>query len=353
MSKAKKTDDKPDSVPEEEPQQEEQTETEEANAEALAQTADEFGGSKLLAIYGENNASFVHRYGEKILRIEHEGLNEDKVWDIIWKLPDEMQDPISDIMQRMNPDRKGILSSNTQPEFTELRLFQGTGADPNRPETAIPGQFYMSSKENVGKEFIGAVLAIWEGRTMWGARDGENAVRMPVCTSMDRHKGSHYGDCDTCPNRPWKDGKPNECANDVMAFMLAQNLKDIVLVRFQRTSEPAGRQLMKFVKRGKVPWARWFSIKSEERKSSQDKSRRWYVMQVEPVEGETVDSKLHPFCDAMCTLAERDFIYSGIARIYRQAARAMEDFDDEDVPGMTTDSDDEGYGSMEDMPEDM
>ena len=77
------------------------------------------------------------------------------------------------------------------------------------------------------------------------------------------------------------------------------------------------------------------------------------VLQARPVEGETVDSKLHPFCDAMCTLAERDFIYSGIARIYRQAARAMEDFDDEDVPGMTTDSDDEGYGSMEDMPEDM
>lgn len=308
---------------------------------------DAYGDSTLLKVLGENNDMFVARYGEKVLRIEAEKLEDDAIWKIIWDLEDEMQDPLSDIMQRMNTNRKGILSSNNQPEFTELRLFQGTGADPNRPETSIPGQYYLSSNDNVGEKFEGTVLAIWEGRTMWGDRDGDTATRMPVCTSMDREKGSHYGDCANCPFRPWKDNKPNDCANDVMAFMLTKDLKDIVLVRFQRTSEPAGRQLMKLVKRSKVPWQRWFSIMSEKRTSSTDKSRRWYVMQVQVSDGDAVVPKeLHPFCDAMCTSAERDYIYSGLSRIYSQAQRVMADT----TPGMgeTEDGTSEDNTSNED-----
>jgi hypothetical protein len=138
-----------------------------------------------------------------------------------------------------------------------------------------------------------------------------------------------------------------------MAFMLMKNLKDIVLVRFQRTSEPAGRQLMKFVRRGRMPWLRWFSITSEQRTSQTDKSRRWFVMQVQPVEGEKVPKELHDFCDAMCVLAERDYIYSGIARIYRQADRVMQDAEDEGLPGMSDESSNTDYGSMEDAPDDM
>jgi hypothetical protein len=136
-----------------------------------------------------------------------------------------------------------------------------------------------------------------------------------------------------------------------MAFMLMKDLKDIVLVRFQRTSEPAGRQLMKLVKRGRVPWVRWFSITSEQRTAANDKSRRWYVMQVQPIEEEKVPKALHPFCDAMCSAAERDFIYSGIARTYKQAQRVMEDVLEEGQPGMS--AEDADYGNMEDAPDDM
>lgn len=317
--------------------------------------SDAFGNSALLKLLGENNDLFMRQYGEKIIRIDNENFDEDKIWKIIWALPDEMQDPLSDIMQRMNTERKGILSSNSQPEFLELRLFQGTGADPNRPETAIPGQFYLSSKENVGAVFSGTVLTIWEGSTMWGDREGDSAVRMPVCTSMDRKRGSRYGECASCPYRPWKDNRPNDCNNDVMAFMLSKDLKDIVLVRFQRTSEPAGRQLMKLIKRSKVPWQRWFNITSEKRTSSQDKSRRWYVMQVQVAEGDDkiVNPELHPFCDAMCTSAERDFLYSGIARIYRQAQRVMDDEDD--GPAMTDEpsDSDKDLTTMDNAPDDM
>jgi len=334
------------------PNQEEPTqEAADASEETSEETAiEKFGDSKLLALLGEGNEEFVKEHGAQVLRIEKEMPDPDKLDDIIFSLPDEMADPISNIMQRMNPQRKGIVSSSSQPEFTELRLFQGPGADPNRPDNAIPGQFYLSSKENVGPVFEGTVLAIWEGRTMWGDRSDDGAPRMPICTSMDRKRGSHYGNCESCPNRPWKDNKPQKCANDVVAFMLMKDLKDIVLVRFQRTSEPAGRQLMKLVKRGRMPWLRWYSIDTESRTSQNDKSIRWFVMQVKPIEEEKVPKELHPFCDAMCTAAERDYIYSGIARIYKQAQRVMEDAMDDGQPGMS--DEDVDYGSMEDAPDD-
>jgi hypothetical protein len=345
---------KQDKTPEETPTTSETTEdTAEEKEETAIEKAGATTGVALLDTLSGGNEEFIKNHGAAVLRIAEDLPDGDKLDDIIFNLPEEYADPISNIMQRMNPNRKGIVSSSKQPEFTELRLFQGTGADPNRPENAIPGQFYLSSKENVGPAFEGTVLAIWEGRTMWGDRSDEGGPRMPVCQSMDRIKGSHYGNCDSCPNRPWKDNKPQKCANDVMAFMMMKDLRDIVLVRFQRTSEPAGRQLMKLVKRGRVPWTRWFSITAEARTSQNDKSIRWFVMQVQPLEGEEakVPKELHPFCDAMCSGAEKDFIYSGIARIYAQAKRVMEDIIDDGEPGMS--DDDADYGSMEDAPDDV
>lgn len=347
MSKTKKE------TPNNEETNQEATEATENNAEGTEEgVAIEKYGSPLLALLADGNDEFVQLHGAQVLRIEKETSDPDKLDDIIFNLPDEMAEPISNIMQRMNPQRKGILSSNTQPEFTELRLFQGPGADPNRPDNAIPGQFYLSSKENVGPKFQGTVLAIWEGRTMWADRSDDGTPRMPLCSSMDRVKGSLYGNCETCPNRPWKDNKVQKCANDVMAFMLMKDLRDIVLVRFQRTSEPAGRQLMKLVRRGRVPWLRWYTITTESRTSQNDKSIRWFVMQVQPVEEEKVPKELHPFCDAMCSAAERDYIYAGISRIYKRAESVLQEIQNADgKPGM--DDGDTDYGSMDDAPDDV
>ncbi len=326
---------------------ESQNKTNDTKIEPVAPIKD----NSLMAVLGTNEV-FVKEHGAALLRIEEETPTTDKLDDIMFALPDELADPISNIMQRMNPNRKGIVSSNTQPDYTELRLFQGTGADPNRPDNSIPGQFYLSSKEVVGPEFFGTVLAIWEGRTMWGDRSDDGAPRMPICTSMDRNRGSNFGDCSTCPNRPWRDNQPQKCANDVVAFMLMKDLKDIVLVRFQRTSEPAGRQLMKLVKRGSAPWMRWFKFTTESRTSQNDKSIRWFVMQVQPVENEKVQKELHPFCDAMCNAAERTFIYPGIAKIYAQAQQALEDAEDDAQPGMD-EGDASSYNSMGDAPDDV
>jgi hypothetical protein len=308
-----------------------------SNLPALAQTID-------------STDLFVERYLKRIKAVEKDLPGKTTMRDILGALPDEHQEAIAAIMRRMSSEKKGVYSADDRPDYTELRLYQGTGADPNRPDSAVPGTFYLTSKENVGKVFEGTVIAIWQGRTMWPDRDSGSSSRMPVCVSMDRKLGARFGACKDCPNLPFRDGKSTQCSDDVVAFMLTKDLQDIVIVRFSRTSEPAGRQLMRFVKKGMVPWEKWYRITADEHKNKES-GFRWFTLEVNILENEDgkvdyVDDSLYDFCEAMCTNAEASFILPGLGRIYSQAEEARRDAEDEDdgppvmKPGETPDYDD-------------
>jgi hypothetical protein len=296
---------------------------------------------------------FLDRYMSRIEAVEKDIPDKPAMRAILKALPDEQQEAVAAIMRRMATDKKGIYSSNDRPDYTELRLYQGTGADSNRPETAIPGQFYLTTKENVGKVFEGTVVAIWEGRTMWPDRSGGETSKMPVCISMDRRMGSRFGNCKDCPNLPWRDGKKDQlCSDDVIAFMLPKDLSDIVLVRFSRTSEPAGRQLMRFAKKGGtfgLPWERWYRITSAEHKDT-ERSFRWFTLETNVNADENVPDDLNDFCEAMCTSAEVAYILPGLARIYQQAEEARVNSDE--TPSTETKSEDTpNYDDMEETPD--
>jgi len=141
---------------------------------------------------------------------------------------------------------------------------------------------------------------------------------------MDREVGSKYGACETCPQRPWRDGEKTNCNDDVVAFMLPQDMDDIILVRFSRTSEAAGRQLSKYASKDLVPWQRFFQITASERQGSGGSKIKWYVMKVEPLE-EKVPPSLMEFCAALCAMAEHDFILPGLGRIYNDATSVEDD----------------------------
>jgi len=317
--------------------------------------------TSLAATLGYNNELFMERYAKDVERVASALPTSHDLQKVLDDLPDEMADGISEIIRRASGKRKGVYDADGRPDFPELRIYHGTGNDPNRPENQIPGHYYLTTKENVGPEFEGTVVALWAGRTMWGDADAGDSVRMPICNSMDRKMGSTYGECESCPHRPWKDGQKQKCANDVVAFMLSKNLEDIVLVRFQKTSEPAGKQLLKFVKRSTDNWAKWYRITAEAKTNTADRNRRWYVMVVEPEE-ELVPEELHPFCDLMCSMLEYTHVIPGIASVYRQAKEALDDNggpknegDGGGSAGLITEDDAKGgpdYGDMGDAPDD-
>jgi len=313
-----------------------------------------------LAPLEDSHPLFLTKYKEDLTRVSQTLPSPVELQKILQALPEDIQGNVSDIIKKTSGKKRGVYTDDNRPDFPELRLFHGSGNDPNRPENMVPGHFYLNTKENVGQEFVGAVLAIWEGRTMWGDRDSGDASGMPICQSMNRSVGSTYGTCQSCPHRPWRDGEKQKCSDDVVAFMLTKDLTELVLVRFSKTSEPAGRRLLRMAKRDIELWSKWYSITSDSRTSKQDKNWRWYVMQVEPAEGDDnlVQEEVYPFCEAMCTLLEASIILPKMADTYNSARKVLdgeEEIEEEeegggDVKPLQGEGDD--YGDMPEAPED-
>lgn len=258
---------------------------------------------------------FVERYGKQLVRIEKENVTAELVDETLWKLPEEIQDKLFALVSKMNPQKKGVVAAGSVTEFLEARVNQGTGNDPNRPEDSIPGHFYLSSSEKMGKEFLATPILLWEGCQKWEKRDANDPKpAIPECTSHDRIVGDKYGHCEKCLYLPWRDNKPNECSNTVSAILLTKDPMNIVMMRFQRTSTPGGTQLVKLARRGSVPWARWYKFATEKQEKV---DKRWYTITATPVD-EKVEPNLQKFCDLMCTVAERDYLYPKLARNYAQ-----------------------------------
>ncbi len=293
-----------------------------AKETAIVKDTPETVMNSAIAAIGKEVPKFLENYRSRIERVAMNYPTMDTLAQILLDLPDDLADKLEGITQGFGGEIQGIYTAEQRPDFPELKLFQGTGNDSNRPEKQIPGEFYLSSKVNVGESFTGAVLLIVEGRTMWGDRsaDGDNKPRVPLCNSLDRKIGSTYGDCETCPNRPWHSDPPR-CANDIVAYMLRDDLSDIVKVRFQKTSESAGRRLMRFLRSDKLAWKCWYTISAHSRVNSKDSNIKWHVMDVERRAKNTeVPKELHPFCSAMCTALEGTMILPALAGIYRNAS---------------------------------
>jgi hypothetical protein len=332
-----------------------------APSQAIAK-APETALASLADKLGENNSPlFLAKYKERIASVTSELPDKMTANRIIDNLPEEYADAVASIIRRSIGKRKGIYADDDRPELPELRIFHGPGNDPNRPENMVPGQYYLTTKETVGKQFIGTVLAVYKGRTMWGDRDAGENTRMPVCQSMDREVGSSFGRCDVCPNKPWRDGKQQRCSDDVVAYMLSRDLKEIVVVRFAKTSQGAGQQLIKFVRRTEANWSKWYSITAEATVNQNDKTQRYYVMKASPLEGEEKDiyvpDALHDFCSMMCTLLEANTVLPGIAHTYRQSkdlltgAAAQPATKGAGSADLMKDGDNPDYGEMPDAPE--
>lgn len=273
--------------------------------------------------------SFVREYGQRILSVDRDYKNPEELFDLVDALPDDLpqKDALYDVLKRLDPERKGILSERAQSFHTDLRLFHGTGNDPNRPQDLVPGEMYYSTgtENKIGKEFIGTPLFIWEGRE-YAEKAEPGATPKTICYSNNRKMGSAFGECQKCHYLPWRPGADKTemtCKNNISAFMLAQDGKEIVLVRFARTSEGAGRQLLKFAGRTPQLWQRWYSIKPVPQVSA-DKKIRWFVYTVEAVSGPegVVPAALHPLCDAFYCAAGRDYVFPAIARCYADIGKS-------------------------------
>lgn len=273
----------------------------------------------------QGQKEFIKEHGLQLVSLEGDYKTLDEVFELIEKLPDdvEQKENLFNILRRLNPNKKGVVSDRAASFHADLRLFHGVGNDPNRPSELRPGEMYFSSGDTVGSEFIGTPLFIWTGRELVDkGEDGEMGNRL--CISQDRIVGDTRGYCKDCTYLPFRKDVKNEiyCRNFICAFMLSQDGREIVLVRFNKTSEPAGRQLLQYAQRTPALWTRWYSIRTESQTNA-TKKNKWYVYKVEPLAGDAgrVIPALHPICEAFYASAGREYVFPLIARTYADMAR--------------------------------
>ena len=267
-----------------------------------------------LSLLGKDDPVFLARYGATLQRVINEFPTKEDFERIITALPQIQKDAVLKIIRKFLGTKKGVYTTQGALDFPELRLYQGTGNDKNRPKKQIPGEFYITNPSmNVGEMFEGTVLAIWSGRTMWGG-EGESAI---LCTSMDRIIGTQLGYCDKCLNMPWRDNKKTQkCGDHVIAYMLTKDLSNILTVRFQKTSEASGRRLMRLAQSSEFLGEQTYKLTAEHRTGKTDSSYKWYVVNVEA--GEPNVPIVVEFCDAMCTLLEGTYILPNMAACYQK-----------------------------------
>lgn len=319
-------------------------------------------GEAVLAL-ATKSEKFAERYGAQLKKYATQAPSKrdfDKLLTALAQEETTIAAALSGVLQQTQGDKIGMFSQDDRTVFPELRVFHGSGNDTNRPEQCQVGNYYLNTKEVVGAEFVGTVIAIWKGRTMWGDRDAGESTNAPICQSMDRVVGSTCGECVLCPDLPWRDGKKTRCSDDVVAFMLTRDFKRLVVVRFAKTSTKAGHDLYRNIQIGSTPWAKWWKLTLDKQTKDQYK---WYNIEVNPAGDEDAllytPESIDSFCQALCINVSVSIILPGIARIYAQSVAEtpvggeqlskVSAVSDDDFPPDTEEKDDESkYGDMPD-----
>lgn len=240
--------------------------------------------------------------------------------EVVDQLPEEMREEVVNLVGRLSSYREGLYLADKGVDFLEMRLNQGIGTDPNKPEDLPAGHYYLSSNSRIGKEFEATVIALWEGRSLWPARGADDSAptsRRPECTSMNRKVGTQYGQCAMCPHRPWANNKQTSCRDEIVALLLLKKPLELVQLRFQKTSEGSGRTLVRYLRSSLAPWMKWYKF-SAEVQTNKELGRKWYTIKTETTPN-NVQSELQPFCRAMFKLVEHEIILPRIASTYRSA----------------------------------
>lgn len=247
-------------------------------------------------------------------------------FDIVAKMPAGDQSAMMELIKKTRPKKQGAHTSNEGFSPTQLRVNQGTGADPAKPPKHPPGNFYSADSRDMNDEIECVVLGFYEGRTMWPPKDSGSSNKAPLCYSYDRKMGSRYGECASCPNAA-KKYTEGGCTREVTAWVMDRAMTGIYEVKFSKSSIGGGEAMMRVMKTAKFLWERWFVIKNEERTEG---SNRWYVTTAKPLSDPKDPNAtytpvaLHPLYENLSRLMDADVYFPQLADTYDRSKNSTD-----------------------------
>jgi hypothetical protein len=200
------------------------------------------------------------------------------------------EDECSLILTRAFGDKLASVDEDSQDKYTKLaRLMTGvaegfeevaqewrpavvkitqamTSSASGKPDNAKMGDLFHKGGL-IHRPFNVAVVYAWPTRVRFAPDD-----EIPSCSSENvdlKGKGasdksvSIYGDkCSECPleSQPFRYGKQTPCNNVMNVLLVPENLDNIFVMQFSKSSWSPGRQLVDLATKKSPPWSRFFAI---------------------------------------------------------------------------------------------
>lgn len=273
-----------------------------ASKEALAHAFPDDGQtmSRLIPI--------LPHFAHKLVRLPV--VMDEDIEEALAAMPAEEQAAYRDVMARMNPEKPGVYTANNRFQVADIRMYQGTGTDQGRPELCPPGGMYSgdgvihmalpphSAMLKVPTAMRAAVIGLFDGQQLWPLKDSNNNVvnrpgfpestrNAPQCTSLDRVRGSFLGDCNTCPLKPFANGKPDKdgCQSETQLYLVIKGLKGIYRMTVSSTSmKPGVGPIKQKLRSWPYPWFSWFDFTTEPQSEGQ---KKWYTLKTSVAIGDS------------------------------------------------------------------
>lgn len=280
------------------------------------------------------------RYLEKLDPVMPEELGE-----ALAALRPELRQNFIDALDRMNPTKIGGHArrrTSLSSTLFDIRVYHGTGNDEMRPKFCAPGGLYstdgrylatgdkdLADLHKVPETFRCYLIGNYEVNTYWGPKvtdeEAASTTRAPVCKSIDRIKGETYGLCDACPERPWKDNKPNPdaCRSELTLIVVPADFSGVYRLNCTGTNQKPAKAMVKKTVPWKQYWDKPFEIGTEATVGKKDEKQRWFLIKPTVLNIETSPEE-KAFLRVIARKLDTEYYWPERRRIWLAAANPKE-----------------------------
>lgn len=256
---------------------------------------------------------------------------------------------LKELLAKLTEEPEGMHTNNRGLRLPELRIYQGTGDDANKPETTPTGGIYGTDgavltvpaafasqwkAQGVGTEMRFLLICMIDARTFWPPRDEPNfsiegvevKKNVPICRSLDRNVGNKFGDCASCSYRPFKDGQPSKvsCRDEAHAYVITEDFKHIYRLLISSTSmKTAATPIKKKVQNWPKPWSYYFNLTA---KAENKDMKKWFVfsptvaVDENSPQGINTPIEIQKVMSLLCRQIDCDIYYPQLSEIYGSAS---------------------------------
>jgi hypothetical protein len=234
---------------------------------------------------------------------------------ILSNLPADMREKVEGLLNSLTSADDGLLGDYEQRLAHDIKLYHGVGSDPLRPRGVNKGEYYGSNGQEFGSRFVGAVLGLTDGRTLWPAKGSASSA--PICYSHDGRMGSELGSCATCDFERKKIIEGG-CARDLTVYLVDNEFTGLYALKFSKTSYKYGTVLRKLLSQSKVPWGKWTQFETGEETANNNK---YHVIKAGPLATKNpadavVTAPLLPVFRALAALVQAEVYLPKVVKLY-------------------------------------